>query len=301
MNLALILRDSWRITWHTWSLWLLALLMMVAFVPLGLLTLAFGAAANLTTYSDPTVSNFLEAFPQTENLQQELQAASAWQWLALAAVALIALVVITTLSLLVQAASMRGVVEAAEGKRVSLKEVLSLGRARTLNIFKLSLVFGLVIALLGVLPSLALLLVGKSSPLGVELIHLVQTGLTPLTTLLNIGLLLLIMSVALEDYSPKAAFGRAGTVFKQGWWAFLLVLGLSGAAGFISLFIFALPPFFVMPIVAFNVELGLYSVLGTFACSGLAALFFFIFTVVFIQALYALVYREAARLTPAGV
>jgi hypothetical protein len=55
-----------------------------------------------------------------------------------------------------------------------------------------------------------------------------------------------------------------------------------------------------MPLIAVNVELGLYSTLGAFGCSGLVALFFFIFTVIFTQALYALIYREAARLTTAA-
>jgi hypothetical protein len=117
---------------------------------------------------------------------------------------------------------------------------------------------------------------------------------------LNIGLLLLVMSIALEDYSPRAAFGRVGNVFKKGWWAFLMVIGLSSLAAFIALFIFLLPPLFLMPLVAINVELGLFSTLGAFGCSGLLALFFFIFTVIFTQALYALIYREAARQTVAA-
>lgn len=297
MDIARVLRDSWRITWHTGALWVLAIAMLVMFVPLGALTVAFSTAANLATFNDPTLSPFLAASPELEQLTTALQTASLGQWLGLAIVAFAALITTTTLSLLVQAASMRGVVQAAEGQKVSLGQVLRLGRARTLNIFKLSLVFGAVIALLGILPSLALLLVGKSSPIGLSLIHLVQTGLTPITTVLNIGLLLLVMSIALEDYSPRAAFGRVGAVFKQGWWAFLIIIGLSSAAAFIALFIFLLPPLLLFPLVAINVELGLFSTLGAFGCTGLLALFFFIFTVIFTQALYALVYREAARQT----
>lgn len=297
MNLLAILRNSWFITWRTGSLWLLTVLMLVTFLPVGVLTLAFSAVANLASFDDPTLTTLLNTFPQTQDLDEQIQAASMLRWIGLAVVALVALVGATTLSLIIQAASMRGVVRAAEGNQVSLRAVLSLGRARTFNIFKLSSVFGLVIALLGVLPTLALLWVGKSAPVGVALIHLVQTGLTPVTLFLNLLLLLLIMSIALEDFTPRAAFGRAGNVFKKGWWAFLLVIGLSGVAVFVSFAIFVIPPFVVMPLVFFDPTLGVYATLGTLACGGLFALFFFIFTVVFTQALYALVYREAARLT----
>ena len=257
MNLLAVLRNSWSITWRTGSLWLLAVLMLVTFLPVGVLTMAFSAVANLASFNDPTLTTLLNAFPQTETLDQQIQSASPVQWIGWAAVAMIALVLTTTLSLIIQAASMRGVVLAAEGNKVSLFDVLRLGRTRTLNIFKLSSIFGLVIALLGVLPTLALLLVGKSSSLGVALIHLVQTGLTPITLFLNFLLLLLIMSIALEDFTPRAAFGRAGNVFKKGWWAFLLVIGLSGAAVTIPLLIFSLPPFLMMPLIILNPTVGI--------------------------------------------
>jgi hypothetical protein len=258
--------------------------------------MAFSLVANVASFNDPTLTTVLDSFSSTQNLDEQIQSASPLQWLGLAVVALVALVATTTLSLIIQAASMRGVVIAVEGNKVSVGDVLRLGRVRTLNILKLSAVFGLVIALLSVLPTLALLLVGKASPIGVILIHLVQTGLTPVTLFLNLLLLLLIMSIALEDFTPRAAFGRAGHVFRKGWWAFLLVIGLSGAAVFVSLLIFIIPSFLTLPLVIVDPTLGLFTTLGAFGCAGLVALFFFVFTVVFTQALYALVYREAARL-----
>ena len=300
MDLIAVVGAAWRITWKNWPLWALALFMLFAFLPLGLLTIAFSTAANLASFDDPAAAGLIAALPEAEALERRIQTASPGEWLALAGAAVAGLVAATSLSLLVQAASMRGVLIAADGGRVALVQLLSLGRARAFNIFKLSLVFGLMSALLGLGPSAALVLVGRSSALGAALIRLVQTGLTPLTTLLNFGLLLLVMSVALEDFTPRAAFGRAGSVLKKGWWAFLLVIGISGAAVFATLLIAMVPPVFVIPLVAFDVRLGIYSTLASLACSGAAALFFFLFTVVFTQALYALVYREAARLTASG-
>lgn len=295
MNLALILRDSWRITWKNLPLWVLALLMFLAFVPAGVLSLSFSMLASAVTFDDP----MLRAIPEWQALLAGLRAAPAFQWVGLAAAAIVLLVVTTSATLMLQAASMRGVIAAAEGGRASLGHMFRLGRTRAGNIVKLSALFGCVSALIGVLPSLALLLIGGKSPLGVSLVQLAQTGLTPVSMALNIFALLLIMSIALEDFSPRAAFGRAGNVFKTGWWAFLLIFVLSGAAVVTSALIIVVPPIFVAPVAFIAPEAGIYLTLGTCGCGGIAAVFFFLFTVVFTQALYALVYREAARLAQA--
>jgi hypothetical protein len=294
LDLALILRDSWRITWKNWPLWALAALTLVTLIPAGTLSAAFSTLANAPTFDNPYLSAY---FPQWSTLTAQLKSVPPIQWIALAAVTLTLVVLTTSAALILQAASMRGVVIAAERGKVSLGEALRLGRARTINLVKLSAVFGLVTAIIGVAPSLALLLIGDKSPVGVALVHFAQTSLTPVTIALNILSLLLIMSIALEDFSPRKAFGRAGNVFKAGWWAFLIVAGLSGLAAVVATLIFALPIFITMPVAFISPEAGILLTGLGFACGGLAALFFILFTGVFVQALYALVYREAARRT----
>ncbi|HLF01225.1 MAG TPA: hypothetical protein VI547_04575 [Anaerolineales bacterium] len=294
MNLTLILRDSWRITWKNWPLWALAAFTIITLIPAGTLSAVFSTLANAPTFDNPYLSAY---YPQWPALTAQLQTVPPIQWVGFAAVTLALVVITTSATLILQAASMRGVVIAAEKGTVSLGESLRLGRARTINLVKLSAVFGLVTALLGVLPSLALLLIGDKSPVGVALIHFAQTSLTPVTIALNILTLLLIMSIALEDFSPRKAFGRAGNVFKTGWWAFLIVAGLSSLAAVIAALIFAVPVFITMPVAFFSPEAGILLTGLGFVCGGLTALFFILFTGVFTQALYALVYREAARLT----
>ncbi len=299
LNIGLILRDSWRITWKTWPLWALALLMFVAFILAAMLSLTFSALASAISFNDPTLQAILKAIPGWEAALSQLRATSAVSWIGLGVAAWIGLVGVTAATLMLQAASMRGVVLAVEGGNVSLGEMLRLGRTRAINLIKLSVFFSLLTAAIGVLPSLALLLIGDKSPLGVSLVHLVQTLLTPVTLVLNLLVLLMIMSIALEDFSPRAAFGRAKNIFRSAWWAFLIVFILSAGAVVIAAVMLIAPSFAVAPVILINPEIGIYLTLSGFACGGLVAAFFFLFTVVFNQALYALVYREAARLTTA--
>lgn len=299
MDIVAIIGAAWRITWRNWALWAMALAMLLAFIPLSLLTFAFSEAASLAAYEDPGSAALLGALPGGEQLQRWLAAAPAWQWLALGLAALAGLVAATVLTLFTQAASMRGVLAAADGGRAALRPMLALGWTRARRLGGLSLAAGLVIAVLSLAPSAGLAWLGAGTPLGAVLARLTQTGLTPLTALLNFGALLLAMSIALEDYSPRAAFGRAGNVFRQGWWAFVLVAGISSVAAMITALIVVIPAVFAAPFMVFNMETGLMTLAGSLICGGLAALLFFIFTVVFTQALYALVYREAARRTAA--
>ncbi len=292
MNIVLVLHESWRITWKNPALWALALLMFLAFVPAGLLSLSFGAAASAIS----TPASITQFLPEFSGSVAQLRRVSPLVWIGLAVAALILLVVTTSITLILQAAVMRGVVMAADKGKTSFGEALQLGRQRTMNIVKLSALFGLIIAALGILPSLALALIGDRSALGAALIQLADQGLTPVTWVLNIVALLVVMSVALEDFSPRAAFGRAGNVFKSGWWAFIGVIALSILSPVVAGLIIIVPPFIVMPIALFNPGAGAGLTLGAFVCGGLLAGFFFLFMAVFVSALYALVYREAARL-----
>jgi hypothetical protein len=289
MNIGAIVRNSWRITWRSWSLWLLTLLLFAVFIPAGVLSFSFSAVATAVTFpiADPQLLFFV----------RRLQSVPGPAWVGIAFVAFIALIATTAVALILQAATMRGAALAAEGGKASLGEMLRLGKSRIVNIVKLSLTFGLIIVALGLLPSLALILLGDKSPLGARLINLAQTGLTPITTILNLVLLLAIMSIALEDFTPRKAFGRAGSVFRVGWWAFLLVVGLSGLAALITAIILVIPIFIAMPVVIFEARTGLMLFALSYACAGPLALAFLLFTAVFTLVLYTLIYREAAKLT----
>lgn len=297
MNIALVLRDAWRITWKNPALWALALLMFLAFLPAGLLSLSFSTAAG--ALSSP--ASLTRLWPEFAGFVARLRQVSGAVWAGLALAALVLLVLTTSITLVLQAAALRGVVMAAETGRTSLRQALQLGRQRTINIVKLSALFGLITAALGILPSVALLLIGDRSSLGAALVRLAEQGLTPVTWALNIVALLALMSIALEDFSPRAAFGRAGNVFKSGWWAFIIVFAFSVLAPVVALLIFIVPPFLAMPVAFFNPSAGIWMTLGAFICSGLLGGFLFLFSAVYVSALYALVYREAARRTAVSV
>lgn len=298
MNIAVVLRDSWYITWKNWSLWVLAVLMLVAFIPAGTLTMAFSAVANAVSL--PGGEAVWAVFPELDTLFVQTRLQSPLTWIGLASLALVLLVLTTSITLMLQAASMRGVVAAATTGKAAFVESLRLGKAKAVSIIKLSLLFGFITALISIAPLLLLILIGDQSALGTGLIHLAQTGLSPITTILNILALLLVMSIALEDVSPRAAFGRVGNVFRKAWWAFLLVFGLSLVSVFVTALIVILPFFIVLPVAFINPQAGILLTLVVLCVTILAGLFFFLFTVVFTQALYALVYREAARLTAAA-
>jgi hypothetical protein len=272
--------------------------MFVAFIPAGTLTLAFSAVANAVSL--PGGAEVWSVFPEFESFLTQTRQMSPYTWIGLAALALVLLVLTTSITLMLQAASMRGVVAAATTGKASFVESLRLGRAKAVSIIKLSLLFGFITAFISIAPLLLLILIGDQSALGTGLIHLAQTGLSPVTTILNILALLLVMSIALEDVSPRAAFGRVGNVFRKAWWAFLLVFGLSVVSVFVTAVIVTLPFFIVLPVAFINPQAGILLTLVVLCVTILAGLFFFLFTVVFTQTLYALVYREAARFTVAA-
>jgi hypothetical protein len=294
VDIALILRDSWRITWKNWPLWALAVLMFVAFIPAGVLTMAFSTAANAVSL--PGGDSMWAMVPGLDLLQAQVRLVSPLAWVGIAIVGLLLLIATTSITFMLQAASMRGVVIAAEHGRAGFREALQLGRGKTANIIKLSIVFGFITAFISIAPLLLLILISDKSDLGVGLIHFSQTGLSSISLPLNLFILLVTMSIALEDFSPRAAFGRAGNVFRKGWWAFLMVLGLSFLSTIITACIVIVPLFFAFPVIFLNPDAGLW-VTGILLVVGiLGGLFFFLFTVVFTQTLYTLVYREAARL-----
>lgn len=294
MNIALVLRDSWRITWKHWRLWVLNLLLFVVFAPASTLAGGFGAVAGLLAVPFPG--------PQAAWMRQ-LRQIPGLTWAGIAVVALIVLVATTCVSWIVQAASMRGAAMAADKGSFTLSEALRLGRQRLVSLLKLSLTFGVLITALGLAPPLLILLVGQGSPAGLMLINGMQTFLAPLSFVLGIALLLVMMSIALEDLKPGAAFKRGWQVFGAGWWAFAFVLGITIVLTLIAAVVVGV---LVIPLAvgvtliaagppAVGWAIVLADGLIILAVSGPMFLFIAVFTIV----LYTLTYREAARLTAA--
>jgi hypothetical protein len=284
LNLKLLIRQSWKITWDHWRLWALTLALLAAFVPAALL--AAGFSSGVTLASDPM---YPRLFPQLSVLTQ----VPAWGWFLLGTAALVAMVLATCLSWVIQAGAMRGVAAAAEGRSFSLHSALSLGRTRFTSILKLGLLFGILIAALSLLPHLLILLVPDPSFAALAT-GLLQTVVAPLNSMLAIAVLLILMSVALEETLAVQAVGRAWVVFRKGWTAFLVVMALS----FLSAFAIALllVPLVVTAGLAVVIENGWLLALLCASVTLPLVLFALIFTGVFTLVLYTMAYRSAARL-----
>jgi hypothetical protein len=173
-----------------------------------------------------------------------------------------------------------------------------LGRNRILSIVKLDLTFGVLLTLIGLIPLAAMFLIPHGTAEGTMLISTLQTVLTPLNSILSIILLLVLMAIAVEDLRPRAAFGRAWTVFRGGWWGFLLV--------FAALFLMALSIALVLTPILFILIFIISSgwvlsvpwmyILGIGGClvSAPLLLAFFTFNMVFSTVLYALTYHATS-------
>jgi hypothetical protein len=189
---------------------------------------------------------------------------------------------------------MRGAALAAEHGSFSLGQALNLGRQRVFSILQLSLTLGFLLALI-VLAPFPLLFIARNSGFGLPLMNIAEVGLAPFSTVLSIALLLVMMSVALENLRPRAAFRQAWRVFSRSWWAFLLILGLSFIPG-VALAIITVPAVMI-GIVAFIAAPSFAPVVAVALCGclGPLALVIVLFTAVFTVVLYTLVYREASR------
>lgn len=287
MNIGDILRQGWRITWRCWPLWLLNLLLFILFIPAGALAGAFGAVSAMLSLPWPG---------RPPALLIQLRQIPGWAWVGIAAAGVVLLVVTSAGTWMLQAASMRGAAIAAERGAFALGEALRLGRQRVFSILKLSITFGLLISALAVLPPLGLLLLADRFAFGLPLLQMAQTVLAPLNSVLGLALLLVMMSVALEDLTPRAAFGQAWRVFRFGWWGFLLIIGLSLVPGII-LALLMFPIALVLPVVFFYPKLGSVLLLACCGVLGPIGLGVMLFTAVFTVVLYTLMYRSAARLT----
>lgn len=287
MNITEIFRNSWRLTWRLWQLWVLMLFLLIVFTPAVLLAGGFGGMAGmlLTPWPGP-MPNWL----------MQLRLLPAWAWIALAVVALGVMVGATAVSWILQAASMRGAALATEKGSVTLGEALNLGWPRIISLLKISLTFGALAAVLGIAPPLIVVLLADKFTFGMQLLQTFQAIVAPVNIVLGIALLLVMMSIALEDLSPRRAFRRAWGIFRLGWWGFLLIFGLSAVPSFALVFI--LVPIIFVLVFAFILAPGVAPLITllTCACVGPIILIGVLFVAVFTLILYTLMYRAAAQL-----
>jgi hypothetical protein len=286
VNLSKLFTDSWKITWRSWRIWVLTLALFFTFLPAGIIGGLFSGAVSVA--SNP---NFVPDRPWL----RELQMMPPQLWLTGGITALVIMVAAAAVSWIIQAAGMRGASAAADGIQLSFSEMFALGRARFFTILKLSILFGLLIASLGLLPIFLRLFLPQ--PYFAALASgLLSTFLAPLNAVISIAILLVLMAVALEGVSSNAAFGRAWKVFRSGWAAFLLVFLVTTIAGvLVSLFI--IPP---LAIIFYALVVDEQALLLAVGCAGISApmiLLGMVFTGVFTLVLYTLAYRQAARIS----
>jgi hypothetical protein len=287
MNISEILRNSWRLTWRLWQLWVLMLLLFIVFTPAVLLAGGFGGLAGmlLTPWPRPTPA-----------WVAQVQHLPAWAWITLAVVALGMLVVTTALSWMLQAAAMRGAALAMEKGSFTLGEALNLGRQRIVSLLKISVTFGALAATLGIVPPLIIVLLADKFTFGAQLLQTFQAIVGPMNIVLGIALLVVMMSVALEDLTPRRAFRRAWDIFRLGWWGFLLIFGISAAPSFALVFI--LIPIIFLLVFAFVLAPTVAPLIALLTCACLSPIILIVvlFISVFTLILYTLTYRATAEL-----
>ncbi len=286
-----ILKSTFRITFTAYPLWILNFMLIIAFVPALALAGVLGGVSAVMAFESPT------AF--TPSWQRALRDLPFYVWLIIGAVAWIALVITTAISWILQASSMHGTSIAADKGSVSFKEALSLGKQRVMSLLTLSVIFGMIIGGLSLSPPLIALFFRGSLGVGFE--SFLQTALAPINFVLGIVLLLAMMSIALEDLKPGAAFKRGFSVFKTGWWAFIFVIATSGIVGggvaLVAAVLIGIPVFVGILIMIASPPIGIIVIVVGLIIVGVIVLVLMILTAVFTIVLYTLTYKEASRIT----
>ncbi|MBL8046701.1 MAG: hypothetical protein JNL09_09180, partial [Anaerolineales bacterium] len=167
----------------------------------------------------------------------------------------------------------------------------------------LSLTVSIIISIISLLPAGLRLILGES--FGSTLSFLFQAGeltLSSLLSLVSLGIFLMVLAVAVEDVQTRQAPRRAWKVFRQGWWAFLLIVACSALPA-IAIVVLMLPILLVLPVVVIAPDLGIPLMLACCCVLSPVGLALLLFVAVFTNALYTLVYRAAAQLadTQTGV
>ncbi len=286
-----LIRSSLRIALRTPQLWVLTLLLYATLLPAFVLAGGFGAATAYLTTSP-------QGFGVTE-LSSPLPRLPILGWVVYILVTLLVLTTTTLFSWAIQAAMICASDTAAEGRTVSIRASLRLGKQRWQSLAKLALTFGLIIQALGILP-LVLLIAFSGGAGQAGMLSLVQTVLLPINTVLGILLFLLTMSIALEDVRPRAAMRRVWKLMRGSWWGFLLAYLLQ----IILAVAFAIPVALVLFIVIFLflsgwfLQSSLEYVIGGAICvfSTPVGLAFMTFIMVFSTVFFTQVYRAAAKM-----
>ena len=115
---------------------------------------------------------------------------------------------------------------------------------------------------------------------------------------MSVGLLLVFLAIAVEDVRVRSAPVRAWAVFRKGWWAFLLVAGLSVVFS-VAVALLLLPLAFAAPLALLDPVTGGGLLVLCCAITGPLALGTLLLTAVYTNVLYTLVYRAAAKLIDA--
>lgn len=295
MDLQKLLSSAWHITRTNRALWVLSFVTFIALIPSATIAGGLGGLSGLL--SAPNLGLGFEWL-------EVVRAWPLWQWAVIWIVAVLVLIVCTTITYMTQAAILHGVALAAErGAAVSLKECLALGPARTRRLLGLSLTVSVIISVISLLPALLRLVLGES--FGSTLSFLFQAGeltLSALLSLISLGIFLMVLAVAVEDVQTRQAPRRAWAVFRQGWWAFLLIVACSALPA-VAIVLLMLPIFLVLPVVVIAPDLGIPLMLACCCVLSPVGLGLLLLVAVFTNTLYTLVYRAAAQLadTQTGV
>jgi hypothetical protein len=289
MNFVALLRLSWQLTWQHKPLWLLALALVITLAPALLLSGVFGALASLTA---------LSAMPglPPDALGTFLQLPTWLAWV-LGLASLAGLLATTPAAWLVQGAMLRGVNLAVEQGQLTLAEACCLGRTRARRLVGLGLLAALLSALVSLTPP-SILLAAPHSAAAKTVANLSQTGLAPVNIALSLAIMLVMLSTALEEPGAQGTLRRAWGVFQRGWVNFVAVFLLSalvgGLLGLVLGLVLAPLGVVVGLSLAWGTQWGMLLGLGCCALTSPVGLALLLFTTIFTQALYTLVYRSAA-------
>lgn len=214
MDLAALIRDSWRITRTQPTVWALHALLLVVGLPSIIVSGAFGMLGALRELpsSGLPAGNLPDLAAQSPGLTAGL-----W-WAGLALV-----IVFSALTQIILAAIYRAAASVLPPARpLGFAASLALGRARLGRIVLLSLTLGAALSALAMLP---ILLETLGAPATVT--AALRPLLTPITLVGGLAFLLLTLAFSLDDVRGREAPGRAWAVFKRGWTGFLLVFALT--------------------------------------------------------------------------
>jgi hypothetical protein len=284
MDAMQIFRNSWRITWQNWRLWVIIFLMLITFTPSLVISMSFSFLVQSVHMPPELTEPFIRINPIYSFSERTISV--------LAIAGLSVMVVSLSLSWILQAAAMRITYQAVEGKKLNLKQAFDIGRDRFINIIKLSIVFGLIIAGIAYTPVLLFIIAPAGTPAEI-LFRLLQPIIGPINMVLNFVVLLLLMAVALDKSGAQDSIGRAWNVFKSGWVHFVVVIvGTSILTIFLGLLVIPLMVALVILIIidASPIVLGSAGFI-----IGLLIMGILLFQGVFSLVIYTVTYRASSK------